>query len=342
MSKVGSWSTTPGSNNSTPPDGWPEGQAPSTVNDCAREMMASIRTLINDIQYIDQNFTPTFINTTSFSVAGDQTSAIHAGRRLKIYDATAGVATVIYATVVTASFTAVTTISVSADGGQLTSSLSSFAISILSNTNDSLPRKLAASYSAVTTDNLTINGTTTASGAVSLLTTLSVSGATALNSTLTVSGATSLLTTLSVSGAAVIKATLSVGGAVNLASTLTVGGALAVVGAVRCDSTLSVSGTVVAANVAKAWVRFVASAGGAPGINSSFNIASVSRSAAGIYRVNFTNAFVDNIYAYSLSITGGGTGTQSESYTASTLKFAIVDHAGSVREGVVVNFVGYR
>jgi hypothetical protein len=42
MSEVSTWSTTAASNNSATPDGWPEGQAASTVNDCAREMMAAI------------------------------------------------------------------------------------------------------------------------------------------------------------------------------------------------------------------------------------------------------------------------------------------------------------
>lgn len=190
--KLGRWSTTAGSNNQTPPDGWPEGMAPSAVNDAAREMMASIRTVFNDPQYFDQDLTPTFINTTSFSVAGDQTSAIHAGRRLKIFDATAGVATVIYATVLTASFTAVTTISVSADGGQLSSSLSSFAIAILSNTNNSLPRGVAQfSASALGTENLTVAGT------------MSVSGASVLKGALSVGGAVNFAGTLSISGTAV-------------------------------------------------------------------------------------------------------------------------------------------
>jgi hypothetical protein len=44
MSAVTSWSTTAASNNSSPPNGWPEGQAPSTVNDCGREMMAALAT----------------------------------------------------------------------------------------------------------------------------------------------------------------------------------------------------------------------------------------------------------------------------------------------------------
>lgn len=37
------WSEVAANNNATPPAGWPESQAPSTVNDCAREMMAVIR-----------------------------------------------------------------------------------------------------------------------------------------------------------------------------------------------------------------------------------------------------------------------------------------------------------
>lgn len=127
--KLGRWSTTAGSNNATPPDGFPEGQAASTLNDAAREVMASIRTVFNDAQFFDQDFTPTFSTVTSFTVAGDQTSAIHAGRRLKLFDGST-----MYATVTTASFTAVTTIHVTTDSGSnLTTSLSSFAIATLSN-----------------------------------------------------------------------------------------------------------------------------------------------------------------------------------------------------------------
>lgn len=45
MSDISStdWSETAASNNQTPPAGWPEGQAPSTVNDCARAMMAALK-----------------------------------------------------------------------------------------------------------------------------------------------------------------------------------------------------------------------------------------------------------------------------------------------------------
>ena len=42
MSNISAYSQTAASNNATPPNGWPEGQSPSSVNDCAREMMAGI------------------------------------------------------------------------------------------------------------------------------------------------------------------------------------------------------------------------------------------------------------------------------------------------------------
>lgn len=260
MSKVGRWSTTAGNNNSTPPDGWPEGQAPSTVNDCARENMAAIRTAFNDLQYFDQDFTPTFINALSFSVLGNQTSAIHAGRRLKMFDA----GNVLYGTVATASFTTVTTINISADAGSLTSSLSSFGIAILgADTNSSIPRRVPG---------FEVIGNMSVSGGLTVAGTLSISGSVVLHNALSV-GATALFA-----------------GAVDIGSTLTVSGQ------VTMKSGLSVSGTVVAVNVAKAWCRISASAGSA--VVNGFNVASCSRSAVGIYRINFSTAFTDANYAF--------------------------------------------
>lgn len=425
MSKVGSWSTTAGSNNATPPDGWPEGQAPSTVNDCAREMMAQIRTLISDAQYIDQNITPTFISATSFSVTGDQTSAIHAGRRLKLFDGST-----FYATVLSASFTAVTTISVSSTGA-LTASLSSFAIAILSRTNDSIPRGLpfegdsiSLSGAATVGTTLTVSGATTlkstlsvggatiitgalradstltvsaaatlkgalsvgttlivggaarlddnltVSGATALLGALSVGGAAVFGTTMTVSGATALLGALSVGGAATFGTTLTASGAVTLKTTLSVGGASIITGAARFDSTmtvsaatvmkgalsvggglivagtgsfldtLSVSGTVVAANVAKAWVRFIAD--GAPAADSGFNIASISRSALGVFRINFTTPFADGSYAFIVSLTSSRFYQSESAGTGASFKFSIVDISGSAAETILVNAAFYR
>ena len=48
MANVSQWDNAAANNNDTPPDGWPEGQAPSTVNDCAREMQAAISRWYDD------------------------------------------------------------------------------------------------------------------------------------------------------------------------------------------------------------------------------------------------------------------------------------------------------
>lgn len=131
MSKVGSWSTTAGSNNATPPDGWPEGQAPSTVNDCAREMMAQIKTLVNSLEYVDLNNTPSFLTTTTFSLATTDATTFEVGRRVKLFDTTT-----LYGTIDSVSATFV---SVRLDSGVLSTSLSSVAVAIVKATNNSLP-----------------------------------------------------------------------------------------------------------------------------------------------------------------------------------------------------------
>ena len=44
-----SWAESDASNTATPPNGWPENQAPSTVNDCARMMMGAIKRFWNRV-----------------------------------------------------------------------------------------------------------------------------------------------------------------------------------------------------------------------------------------------------------------------------------------------------
>lgn len=48
MSEVLTWDPSATNNNSGPPDGWPEDQMPSTVNNCGREMMASLARFVSD------------------------------------------------------------------------------------------------------------------------------------------------------------------------------------------------------------------------------------------------------------------------------------------------------
>ncbi len=139
--KWGLWSTTAGSNSSTPPDGWPEGQLPSTVNDCAREMMASIRTGINDIGkgFIDLGMSPTFVSTTKFTVPGDATPYLPVGTRLRASDAST-----LYGSVISASFSTNSAFTVTLDTGVFTSSLTSIAVGVIKNNdgNGNLPDPL--------------------------------------------------------------------------------------------------------------------------------------------------------------------------------------------------------
>lgn len=135
MSKVGSWSTTPGSNNATPPDGWPEGQAPSTVNDCAREMMAQIKTMVNSLEYIDLNNTPSFLTATTFSMATADVANFEVGRRIKLFDANT-----MYGTIISVSATQVQVrLDYHTAQSALTAQLSSIAMAVIRATNGSLP-----------------------------------------------------------------------------------------------------------------------------------------------------------------------------------------------------------
>jgi hypothetical protein len=79
--------------------------------------------------------TPTFISTTSFSLAGDQTTIFHVGRRVK----TTNSGGTIYSRISASAFTTLTTITVVNDSGVLDSGLSAVSYALLSATNPSVP-----------------------------------------------------------------------------------------------------------------------------------------------------------------------------------------------------------
>ena len=132
--KIGLWSQTAGSNNATPPDGWPEGQAPSTINDCAREMMAAIRTYLADSQFFDTGNTPSYLSSTTFSLNAVDVTSFHYGRRVKMWDG--GV--VKYGTINSVSATFVS-VRLDANTSDLTAQLSAVAVGADSNIANSQP-----------------------------------------------------------------------------------------------------------------------------------------------------------------------------------------------------------
>ena len=85
---IRSWSTTASSNNSSPPNGWPEGMAPSGVNNSARQMMADIRDTFEQLGYFDFGDTPTRVDADTFTVATDLTARYAAGKQIKLVGAT--------------------------------------------------------------------------------------------------------------------------------------------------------------------------------------------------------------------------------------------------------------
>jgi len=115
---IEAWSTTPANNNSAPPNGAPDGMAPSTVNDTMRQQMADHRSQWNDAQWFrygdgDGAATTTYVAATQFKVAGaDVTAHYHVGRRVKAQGSSTGT---IYGTITAVSFSTDTTVTVAWD-----------------------------------------------------------------------------------------------------------------------------------------------------------------------------------------------------------------------------------
>lgn len=82
--------------------------------------------------------TPTYINATQLSVAGDQTAIYHVGRRVKV-SVSAGTR---YGRITVSAFTTATTITLVMDSGALDNGLSSVSYGILSALNSSAPAKI--------------------------------------------------------------------------------------------------------------------------------------------------------------------------------------------------------
>ncbi len=126
MTDIKSWSTTASQNIDAVPNGFPEGMAPSGVNDAAREVMAAVRRQWNDAQWFDYGDggkagTYAFVSANQFKVvsspAMDVTGEYHIGRRVKVTASTPGT---IYGTITASSFSSPdTTVTVAFDTGAL-------------------------------------------------------------------------------------------------------------------------------------------------------------------------------------------------------------------------------
>lgn len=82
--KLKDWSTTAASNNSAAPDGWPEGMAPSDVNNSARTGMARVAEWYQDAEWINRGDTATAYTSTTLTITGDVTGYYTAGRKIRL------------------------------------------------------------------------------------------------------------------------------------------------------------------------------------------------------------------------------------------------------------------
>lgn len=91
--KIKLWSTTPGSNSSAPPLGWPEGMAPSTVNNTARQDRASVKEWYEDAEWIDYGHTIVGAAGQIYTISTDVTALYAVGRAIRQNGTTVGLIT---------------------------------------------------------------------------------------------------------------------------------------------------------------------------------------------------------------------------------------------------------
>lgn len=123
---IKNWSTTASDNDSSPPNGAPEGMAPASVNDVMRQIMAEVREWYEDPTWIDFGHVPTQTGGSTFTIATNVTSIYAVGRRIRMIGTTPFE---LYGTISNSSYSAPnTTVTVTLDSGSLDSTLSEVAI----------------------------------------------------------------------------------------------------------------------------------------------------------------------------------------------------------------------
>lgn len=134
MSNISAWSTSAAANNSASPDGFPEGMAPSGVNDSAREVMGAVKRWYVDAEWRIFDNLGVRQSNTSFLVSVTATDVFTAGRRLRLIDG----GTTILGDVVASSMSGANTL-VTVSSSAISASLSQVSVSIINPAASSLP-----------------------------------------------------------------------------------------------------------------------------------------------------------------------------------------------------------
>lgn len=141
---ISDYSTTAGSNTTL----FPENQAPSSVNDGARQFQADVRTWYNTAEWLEigdgsGSYTATGLTADSFKITGsDVTAVYHPGRRIRIAGSLTGT---IWAYIASSSFSSDTTVYVTGRTGDIASEALTVVLGIISANPSSLPKVWGAS-----------------------------------------------------------------------------------------------------------------------------------------------------------------------------------------------------
>lgn len=215
------WSSSASGNASPTGINFAEGQAPSTVNNSAREMMAQVRKKYYATEWIwiKNSATASVATQTTFKVGGDQTGQFEANRRVRL---TGGSATR-YGSITSASYTTETTVTIVVDSGSLSASMSVVAISAVD--QNATPAAAAVAY-------LTSNSASIMIAAAAMPLTGGV-----------FTGPVGHSATTSFSGAAQFNAGVSISGALTVAGVLTHKGSASFSNSVHFRAPVEFSGT---------------------------------------------------------------------------------------------------
>jgi len=127
------WSSTAANNNSTPPNGAPEGSTyVNQLTDILRQIMAEVRSWYENVGWIDYGHTPTYSSGTAFTVTGNQTGTYQVGRRVRAINS---IGTTIYGTITASAYSTSTSVTVTWDSGSLDSTVVEVAVGAAPITN---------------------------------------------------------------------------------------------------------------------------------------------------------------------------------------------------------------
>ena len=134
---IAQWSTSPGSNASGVTNiNWAEGQAPSTVNNSARQEMADVATWYRtDGEWIDRNDAVAFSSGTIVTFTGINLTGIYnKNRRVRTVSSTPGT---LHGTIIASSFSTNTTVTIAFDSTAVLSNeaITDIAVGIISNSS---------------------------------------------------------------------------------------------------------------------------------------------------------------------------------------------------------------